>query len=166
MAKKTINIGMSNKEKIAALREEHEKTFEKLGVREAMYIPKMIFGEPLKLLFFRSELEAGKDIYTEKVSQDYALIEESRSLYVWKHDSSYKEKLETKPYGDDVMYYIKFEDFEPVDINIDAVKFDIPNPDEDAPFSEFMIRDLAAILWKQPVSQKTWLNKLVKTIKK
>lgn len=166
MAKKTINKGMSNKEKIAALRVEHEKTFEKLGVPDAMYIPKMIFGTPLKLLFFRSELEAGKDIYTEKVSQDYDLIDEERNLYVWKHDPKYMHKLETKPYGSDVMYYIDFSEFEPIAVNTDAIKFEIPNPDEDAPFSEFMIRDLAAILWKKPVSQKTWLNELVKTVKK
>ena len=162
---KTINIGMSNKLKIAALREKHEKIFEKLGVPEALYIPKMIFGTPPRLLFFRSEIELGKDIYTERVTQDYEVLDENRALYVWKHNSNYKEELSTKPYGDDVMYYIDFAEFTPLTINKEAVKFNIPNPDADAPFEELMLRDLAAILWKEPVSQKTWLNDLVKQVK-
>ena len=165
MAKKQVNIGMSNKQKIATLREKHEKDFEKLGVLDAVYIPKMIFGTPPVLLFFRSELEQGKDIYTEKVSQDYDVLDENRTLYVWKHNSNFKDELQTKPYGDDVMYYIPFADFKPITINKEAEKFEIPNPDSDAPFEEFMIRDLAAILWKEPVSQKGWLNDLVKQVK-
>lgn len=165
MSIKTSNIGMSNKLKIVALREKHESTFEKLGVPEANYIPKMIFGTPPVLLFFRSELESGKDIYTEKVSQDYDLLDEERTLYVWKHDPDYKEKLTTKPYGEDVMYYIPFSEFKPLTINKEAAKFNIPNPDEDAPFEELMLRDLAAILWKEPVSQKSWLNELIKQVK-
>lgn len=156
---------MSNKEKIATLREKHEKTFEKLGVPDALYIPKMIFGTPPRLLFFRSEIESGKDIYTEKVSQDYDVLDEDRTLYVWKHNSNYKDELTTKPYGADVMYYIDFTDFKPVGINKEAVKFDIPDPNSDAPFDELMIRDLAAIMWKEPVSQKGWLNDLIKQVK-
>lgn len=160
-----VNIGMSNKQKIATLRERHEKDFEKLGVIDALYIPKMIFGEPPKLLFFRSELEFKKDIYTERVSQDYDVLDVERTLYVWRHNSNYKDELETKAYGDDVMYYIPFTEFSQVSINKEAEKFEIPNPNDDAPFSEFMIRDLAAIMWKKPVSQKRWLNDLVKQIK-
>lgn len=160
-----VNIGMSNKQKIATLRERHEKDFEKLGVIDALYIPKMIFGEPPKLLFFRSELEFKKDIYTERVSQDYDVLDVERTLYVWKHNSNYKDELETKAYGDDVMYYIPFTEFSQVSINKEAEKFEIPNPNDDAPFSEFMIRDFAAIMWKKPVSQKRWLNDLVKQIK-
>jgi len=159
-----INRGMSNKLKIATLREYHEQTFEKMGVLEAVYIPKMIFGTPPKLLFFRSELELGKDIYTEKVSQDYDVLDENRDLYVWKFNPNYREELATKPYGEDVMYYINFDDFKKVSINKEASKFELPNPDHDAPFEEFMIRDLAAILWKKPVSQKTWLNDLIKQL--
>jgi len=163
---KNNNIGMSNKIKIAELREKHERTFEKLGVPDALYIPKMIFGTPLRLLFFRSELEAGKDIYTERVNQDYETLDEKRSLYVWKFDAEYKDKLEKKPYGDDVMYYIDFSDFKSIPINEEAAKFDIPDPNSDAPFEELMVRDLCAILWKEPVSQKSWLNDLVKQVKR
>ena len=159
------NKGMSNKEKIAKLRERHEKDFEKLGVIDALYIPKMIFGEPLRLLFFRSEIEKGKDIYTERVSQDFDVLDEDRTLYVWKHNANYKDELSTKPYGEDVMYYIPFSDFKQITINKEASKFEIPDPNSDAPIEELMIRDLAAILWKKPVSQKGWLNDLVKQIK-
>ena len=159
------NKGMSNKEKIAKLREKHEKKFEKLGVIDALYIPKMIFGTPPRLLFFRSEIEQGKDIYTEKVSQDYDILDEERALYKWKFNPNYKDELATKPFGDDVMYYIPFSAFKKININKEASKFEIPDPNSDAPIEELMIRDLAAILWKKPVSQKGWLNDLVKQIK-
>lgn len=159
------NKGMSNKEKIAKLREKHEKEFEKLGVIDALYIPKMIFGTPPRLLFFRSEIEQGKDIYTEKVSQDYDILDEERALYKWKFNPNYKDELATKPFGDDVMYYIPFSAFKKININKEASKFEIPDPNSDAPIEELMIRDLAAILWKKPVSQKGWLNDLVKQIK-
>ena len=159
------NKGMSNKEKIAKLREKHEKEFEKLGVIDALYIPKMIFGTPPRLLFFRSEIEQGKDIYTEKVSQDYDILDEERALYKWKFNPNYKDELATKPFGDDVMYYIPFSAFKKININKEASKFEIPDPNSDAPIEELMTRDLAAILWKKPVSQKGWLNDLVKQIK-
>jgi hypothetical protein len=156
------NKGLSTKEKIATLREYHQPAFEKLGVPDALYIPKLVFGTPAVMLFFRSELEAGKDIYTEKVSQDYELRDENRTLYKWKHNPNYKDELRTKPYGQDVMYYIPFDEFKPVGVKEEAVKFGIPDPDADDPFSELMVRDIAAILWKKPVSQKPWLNDLIK----
>ena len=35
-------------------------------------------------------------------------------------------------------------------------------PSEDESMAEITIRDFAAIMWKQPVSSKTWLNDLIK----
>jgi hypothetical protein len=37
--------------------------------------------------------------------------------------------------------------------------------DEDSPLSEITIRDLAAIMLMKPVSNRTWLNELVKQAK-
>ena len=39
---------------------------------------------------------------------------------------------------------------------------DIMDPDQDAPLDQITIRDLAAIMLKQPVSRKKWLNDLIK----
>jgi hypothetical protein len=39
---------------------------------------------------------------------------------------------------------------------------DMMDPNTDAPIDQLTIRDLAAILLKKPVSQKKWLNEIVK----
>jgi hypothetical protein len=39
---------------------------------------------------------------------------------------------------------------------------EILDPNSDAPFDQLTIRDLAALLLKKPVSNKKWLNDLVK----
>ena len=38
---------------------------------------------------------------------------------------------------------------------------DIMDPDEDAPFDQLTVRDIAAILLAKPVSKKKWLNKII-----
>jgi hypothetical protein len=39
---------------------------------------------------------------------------------------------------------------------------EILDPAQDAPVDQLTIRDLAAILWKKPISSKKWLNDLMK----
>ena len=53
------------------------------------------------------------------------------------------------------------ENYESIRINGD---FDeLMDPDNDAPLNQITIRDLAAIMLKKPVSQKEWLNNLIKS---
>ena len=40
---------------------------------------------------------------------------------------------------------------------------EIMDPNTDAPLSSLTIRDLAAIMLQKPVSQKKWLNDLIKS---
>jgi hypothetical protein len=39
---------------------------------------------------------------------------------------------------------------------------EIIDPDQDVPLDQMTVRDLAAILLKKPVSNKKWLNDLIK----
>ena len=55
------------------------------------------------------------------------------------------EKVEEKPKQEIVM-----EDF------------DLPNPELDPHINEMTIRDLAAIMLNKPVSNKEWLNQIIK----
>lgn len=97
----TKNKGMTpseRKQKVAALREEHEDYFQTIGNINALYIPKMAYRpsgkDDLYVSFFPSELEKGEDIYTEFVSIDYETEDPKRTLYLHKHNPHWKEEYE------------------------------------------------------------------------
>ena len=86
------------KEKVAKLREEHEDYFQAIGDINALYIPKMAYRptgkDDLHVSFFPSELEKGRDIYTEFVSIEYETEDPKRTLYLIKHNPHWKEEYE------------------------------------------------------------------------
>jgi len=86
------------KAKVAKLREEHEDYFQKEGKINALYIPKMAYRpsgkDELHVSFFPSELEKGRNIYTEFVSIDYDTEDPKRTLYFLKHNPHWKEEYE------------------------------------------------------------------------
>jgi len=86
------------KAKVAKLREEHEDYFQKEGKINALYIPKMAYRpsgkDELHVSFFPSELEKGRNIYTEFVSIDYDTEDPKRTLYFLKHNAHWKEEYE------------------------------------------------------------------------
>ena len=86
------------KAKVAKLREEHEDFFQKNGIINALYIPKMAYRptgkDDLHVSFFPSELEKGRDIYTEFVSIEYETEDPKRTLYLIKHNPHWKEEYE------------------------------------------------------------------------
>ena len=63
------------KAKVLELRKEHEDYFQTVGNINALYIPKMAYRpsgkDELHVSFFPSELQKGKDIFTEFVSIEY-----------------------------------------------------------------------------------------------
>lgn len=160
-----FNRNMSKKDKIAALRKKHDATFEKLGVVNPIYIPKVIFGTPKVFYLFPSELKPERDIYIEMVDKEYNSEDPDRRLYRWKFQVDYNNMYAKKEFKDsgEFMSIIPFDELELIEEESDADEFNIPNPDEDAPISELTIRDLAAILTGKPVSQKAWLNKIMKS---
>jgi len=86
------------KAKVAKLREEHEDYFQKEGKINALYIPKMAYRpsgkDELHVSFFPSELEKGRNIYTEFVSIDYDSEDPKRTLYLLKHNAHWAEEYE------------------------------------------------------------------------
>ena len=86
------------KQKVAKLREEHEDYFQTMGIINALYIPKMAYRpsgkDDLHVSFFPSELEKGKDIYTEFVSIQDESEDPKRTLYLVKHNPHWKEEYE------------------------------------------------------------------------
>ena len=97
----TINTHMTpteRKEKVSKLKEEHEDYFQTIGDINALYIPKMAYRpsgkDDLHISFFPSELEKGKDIYTEFVSIAYESEDPKRTLYLYKYNAHWKEEYE------------------------------------------------------------------------
>lgn len=86
------------KNKIAILRQMHEDYFQKDGIINALYIPKMAYrpqGKDDKYIsFFPSELEKEEDIYTEFVSIEYNAEDPKRTLYLHKYNPHWREEYE------------------------------------------------------------------------
>ena len=86
------------KERVQRLRQEHQPYFDKVGLSDALFIPKMAYRPPgkdeLYISFFPSELENECDIYTEFVSIDYKSEDPKRTLYLVKHNPFWKDEYE------------------------------------------------------------------------
>ena len=86
------------KNKVNALREEHEDYFQTNGTINALYIPKMAYRptgkDELYVSFFPSEFEKNEDIYTEFVSINYDTEDPKRTLYLHKNNPHWKEEYE------------------------------------------------------------------------
>ena len=86
------------KAKVQELRKEHENYFQTVGNINALYIPKMAYRptgkDELHISFFPSELQKGKDIFTEFVSIDYDSEDPKRTLYYLKHNADWSKDYE------------------------------------------------------------------------
>ena len=87
------------KAKVKELRMEHENYFQTIGNINALYIPKMAYRpsgkDELHVSFFPSELQKGRDIFTEFVSIEYDSEDPKRTLYFLKHNAHWAEEYET-----------------------------------------------------------------------
>jgi len=86
------------KERVQKLRQEHQPYFNKVGISDALFIPKMAYRpqgkDELYISFFPSELENECDIYTEFVSIDYMSEDPKRTLYLAPHNPFWKDEYE------------------------------------------------------------------------
>lgn len=159
------------KDRVKELKAYQQPLLDKLGVSDAIYIPKMAHNvaglEGLHMGFFESELSNG-DVYTEKVSIRMESEDPSRTLYKWNHNPHFKEDYEkSEPASTgDCRYFIPVDELEIMEEPKEELDFDIPNPDGDCPMEQMTMKDHAAITWMMPVSDKKWLNDLIKSIKK
>jgi hypothetical protein len=153
------------KKRIGDLRLKHQPVLDALGLPDALFFPKMAYyprGSDEKVLsFFPSELRKGYDIYTEFVSRDYESEDAERTLWKWSYNPHWEEEYE-KTADNQPRYLIPVRELIKVNIPTKSSPDVFNNIFEDAPISEMTIRDLAAILLKKPVSEKKWLNDLVK----
>ena len=165
--------------KMAELRKAHQEYFDKIGISNAKFVPKLAYKplgkDELFVGYFPNELRGGEDIYTEFTSRDLDIEDPERTLYRWRFNPHWEEeyqKTEPGPSGS-FRYLIPVSELIKIQKQSDTgsmiikskiqttMDFDLMDPDTDAPFDQLTIRDLAAILLKKPVSNKDWLNKLI-----
>jgi len=98
VSKKIVMTPAERKLKVAELRKGHEDYFQKEGIINALYIPKMAYRpsgkDELYVSFFPSELKKEEDIYTEFVSMEMECEDPKRTLYFVKHNPYWKEEYE------------------------------------------------------------------------
>ena len=179
------------REKTEELIKEHLWKFQILEEEAPLYIPKSAYVPREKnekyVSFFPSELIKQMDIYTEFVSYDLTPEDPKRTLYKLKYNPYFDEEYE-KTEGASSRYLIPVKELEIIEIKNPEINKDDDFPDfstnqqisldlflkesenlienkktneEDEVIQNMTIRDFAAIMWKSPVSNKQWLNKLI-----
>ena len=175
--KKTV---LTRKEKIAELKKKHQLIFDRLGINDPLFVPKPFFGQEKTCYVFPSEIRLKKDLYSEKVSKSFDPEDEFRTLYVLKFNEGINEKYPIKMFGEDKVLLVPIRDFEEVKVPDRPVKEYFKEPKEtkketvkkpkkssvkvtnDAMYKDLTIKDYCAIKWKKPISDKDWLNNLIK----
>lgn len=158
---------VSAKEKIAQNRKYHEDVFQSLGIPDAFYTCKLNWKPKGRdenvIACFLSELRKTEDVYLEFTDRDFNPEDPNRTLYKLKHNPHYKEEYESfgnERYLIPVSYLIKVDE---VNTKLDSSykDFSLTDPDDDCSIDEMSLRDVAALLLKEPVSRKQWLNELI-----
>lgn len=162
----------------------HKPTFDALGIKDPMYIPKLFYKpreidaqEPY-VAFFTSEVVKGQDIYTEDSESENTPRDPERRLYKWRFNPRYKEEYQKLETNGSVRYFVPVSELILVKVNSPDIKveeangkqialelgetFTLGELSDDVSLNDASLRDLAAVLWKKPVSKKQWLNDLIK----
>lgn len=179
MTLSTKNIS-SRRSAVEELKQKHIKLFEQEGVEKAKFIPKMAYipkkGAERIIALFPSEIMGGEDIYTEFVSKQNVPEDPERTLWKWQFNPEFEteyEKSDPHPATGHRRFLIPVEELidvallhmaeaptkEPVQTELSLTA---SSNEEDAPLSEMTMRDEIAIRWELPVSNKEWLNELVR----
>ena len=182
MSISTTDKPEDKRDKLKKLREFHQKTLDALGVSDALFIPKMAYRPygktELHIAFFASEINKGEDVYVEFASKELVPEDPERRLYKWRFNPHFEEeyeKTDPHPVTGHFRYLVPTEELirvkeievegealPPIVSNTGLIDFDLVDANSDLPLDQLTIRDIAAILLKKPVSQKPWLNEIIK----
>lgn len=181
MSINTVKRTEEKKEREKSMKQFHKATFDSLGLNEKDYefIPKLAYRpkeieatEP-HIGLFASEISKGKDIYIEFADQDYIPQDPDRRLYKWRFNPNFREEYVCVESPTSVRYFIPTSELVLIktnspDVLVEQSVSPKKSPDlfslgeEDVSMNDATIRDLAAVLWKSPVSNKEWLNQLIR----
>ena len=165
------------KKRIQDLYEFQMEKFMQEGVSEPLFIPKMAYKPSTKdekhITFFASELERAeyydvpKNVYTEFISSEYIPEDAKRTLYKWVFNPHWRTEYDVIEATESIQerYMIPVAELRIVQQAAAQKEIKLPLLDlgpTDEPFNMLTIRDLAAIMLKKPVSNKQWLNEIIK----
>jgi len=165
------------KKRIQDLYEFQMEKFMQEGVSEPLFIPKMAYKPATKdekhITFFASELERAeyydvpKNVYTEFISSEYIPEDAKRTLYKWIFNPHWRTEYDVIEATESIQerYMIPVSELRIVQQAAELKEIKLPSLDlgpTDEPFNMLTIRDLAAIMLKKPVSNKQWLNEIIK----
>ena len=165
------------KKRIQELYEYQMTKFMQENVAEPLFIPKMAYKPAMKdekhITFFASELERAeyydvpKNIYTEFISSEYIPEDPKRTLYKWVFNPHWRTEYDIIEATESIQERFMIPVSELRIVNLEkAEPVKVPTLDlgpTDEPFNMLTIRDLAAIMLKKPVSNKQWLNEIIKS---
>jgi len=178
------------KQKLAAIRAHHADLIKDLGISPYDFNMKKAFYDQYGrevVGIFASEFNKEKGFYFELISSDLDPIDPERKVYRVPSSTTFEEEYELNPKNS---YSVPLEELKvinPTSVAInkfsavkamekpkeqqpqriipqESIVAPAPKPtlNHDAPFSDMTIKDLVAILLRKPVSDKPWLNELVK----
>lgn len=175
----TTDSSEDKKANLAKLREFHKNTIGEMGIDSYFLVGKMCYLSPKGekvISFFHSEISKGSDVFIEFTNRFNVPEDSERTLYQWKFNPHFEEEYD-KADADDpskVRYLIPIDELKVIkkhsqtaNIKIETEKksqdYGMPDPSTDPPLNEMTVRDLAAIMLKKPVSNKKWLNDIIKS---
>ena len=171
----TTDQSEDKKANLKKLREFHTAAINELGVSHFFLLGKMSYLDKGKkvISFFHSEISKGQDVFVEFTNRYNVPEFPDRTLYRWRFNPHFEEEYEKTNEEDPtkVRYLVPIDELKVVKSYSPAAiikpaevdfEFSLPNPEKDPLISEMTIRDLAAILLQKPVSNKEWLNSIIK----
>jgi hypothetical protein len=178
-----VDIKQWKKDKLTAIRDYHKDLINDLGISVSDFNMKKSFRDKHGrevVGIFSSEFERSKGFFFELITSDLDPEDPERKVYRVPPNPNYEEEYEINqknsynvpleelrvinPYSAAISKFssvVTPEKTKEKTLNIQRIEV----PLEDAPYSEMTIRDYMAIHTGKPVSQKAWLNELVKSSK-
>jgi hypothetical protein len=177
MSLSTKTVSVNRQEKTEELLKHHDWKFKLIQEENPLFIPKCAYVpkgmNEMHIGFFASEVKKARDIYVEFASIDLDPEDPDRTLYKWRFNPHFNEEYErTEPGTNGHFRYlvpvselvkIEFEQEDQASPSLFPDFDEIMDPNHDAPFNQITLRDLAAIMLNKPVSQKQWLNEIIKS---
>ena len=109
-----------------------------------------------------------KNVYTEFISSEYIPEDPKRTLYKWVFNPHWRTEYDIIEATESIQerYMIPVAELRIVQQPVAQKEIKLQQLDlgpTDEPFNMLTIRDLAAIMLKKPVSNKQWLNEIIKS---
>ena len=169
--------------------EPHAEYLDSINVKRNQFKGKVKFFSKTAneevISLFPSELKNEEGIYLEFTSDQLIPSTEERDLYYLPYNEYWAEEYPKNTYIEKIQeytYLVPTNLLTKVDKTIkknpsQILKSNTPKDenqtslfdsdflidfDEDLMFNQMTVRDFAAIIWKQPVSQREWLNELIR----